>query len=64
MKLIYALACTLLLSSCVYYSVQRDFGGDTSAPCTKGSSKDNAKCKAEIRALNNELKHTVNPVKK
>ncbi|AAZ27517.1 hypothetical protein [Colwellia psychrerythraea] len=55
MKLIYALLCTFLLSSCVYYGVQRDFGGDSSAPCTSGSSKQNAECKAEIRALNNEI---------
>lgn len=55
MKFITALACTFLLSSCVYYSVQRDFGGEASAPCTKGSSKDNAKCKAEIKALNKEI---------
>ncbi|PKH87559.1 hypothetical protein [Colwellia sp. Bg11-28] len=55
MKLIYALLCTFLLSSCVYYGVQRDFGGDSSAPCTSGSSKQNAECKAEIKALNNEI---------
>ncbi|KGJ93801.1 lipoprotein [Colwellia psychrerythraea] len=60
MKYIFALACVLLLSSCVYYGVQRDFGGDSSAPCTKGSSKDNKKCNAEIKALNNELKNTHN----
>ena len=55
MKIIYALLCTFLLSSCVYYGVQRDFGGDSSAPCTSGSSKQNAECKAEIKALNNEI---------
>lgn len=55
MKLIYALLCTFLLSSCVYYGVQRDFGGDSSEPCTKGSSKKNAECKAEIKAINNEI---------
>ncbi|WP_019028098.1 hypothetical protein [Colwellia piezophila] len=55
MKIITALACSFLLSSCVYYSVQRDFGGDPSAPCTKGSSKENAKCKAQIKALNKEI---------
>lgn len=60
MKFIYAVACTFLLSSCVYYSVQRDFGGDPSAPCTKGSTKDNDRCKAEIKALNIELKNTHN----
>lgn len=55
MKIIYALICTLLLSSCVYYSVQRDLGGDSTKPCTQGSSKDNAKCKAQIKALNEEI---------
>jgi hypothetical protein len=55
MKLIYALLCTFLLSSCVYYGVQRDFGGNSSAPCTSGSSKQNAECKAEIKAVNNEI---------
>jgi len=54
-KLIYVLACSFLLSSCVYYSVQRDFGGAPSDPCTKGSTKENTKCKAEIKALNAEI---------
>jgi len=56
LKLICVLACSLLLSSCVYYSVQRDFGGNQAEPCTKGSSKQNAKCKAEIKAVNAEIK--------
>ncbi|TWX65241.1 hypothetical protein ESZ36_18370 [Colwellia demingiae] len=55
MKHIYALLCTFLLSSCVYYSVQRDLGGDSSTPCSQGSSKDNAQCKAEIKAIKNEI---------
>ncbi len=55
MKIIFALAGTFLLSSCVYYSVQRDLGGDPSVPCTQGSAKNNAKCKAEIKALNAEI---------
>ena len=60
MKIIYPVLCVFLLSSCVYYGVQRDFGGDPSAPCTKGSTKDNDRCKAEIKALNTELKNTHN----
>jgi len=55
MKLFTALICTFLLSSCVYYSVQRDLGGDSSTPCTKDSSQDNAKCKAELKRLNDEI---------
>ena len=55
MKLIYVLSCTLLPSSCVYYGVQRDLGGSSSTACTQGSSKDNAKCKADIKAVNNEI---------
>ncbi len=55
MKIFTALICTFLLSSCVYYSVQRDLGGDSSTPCTKGSSQDNAKCKSELKRLNDEI---------
>jgi len=55
LKLTFTLACSFLLSSCVYYSVQRDLGGDPAKPCTKGSTKQNAKCKAEIRAVNAEI---------
>ncbi|PKI15971.1 hypothetical protein [Colwellia sp. 12G3] len=55
MKIIYTLICTLLLSSCVYYGVQRDLGGSSSIACSQGSSKDNAKCKADIKAVNNEI---------
>ena len=60
MNLIYALLCTLLLSSCVYYGVQRDLGGDSSTPCSQGSSKDNAECKAEIKAINSEIGKQLN----
>ncbi|ALO34876.1 hypothetical protein CMT41_09215 [Colwellia sp. MT41] len=59
MKIIYPLLCLFLLSSCVYYGVQRDFGGDPSAPCTNGSSKQNAQCKAELKAVNSEIAKTV-----
>lgn len=59
MKLFFAFSCVFLLSSCVYYSVQRDLGGDPSAPCTQGSAKQNAQCKAEIEAINSEIAKTV-----
>jgi hypothetical protein len=55
MKIICALSCTFLLSSCIHYGVQRDLGGSSSTACTQGSAKDNAKCKAEIKAINNEI---------
>ncbi|PKG80680.1 hypothetical protein CXF85_21415 [Colwellia sp. 75C3] len=55
MKIFCILVSSLLLSSCVYYSVQRDLGGSSSIPCSQGSSKDNAKCKAEIKAINQEI---------
>jgi len=55
MKFFIVLLCSFLLSSCVYYSVQRDLGGDPSTPCTKGSSHDNTKCKAELKRLNDEI---------
>lgn len=55
MKIIYALSCIFLLSSCIHYEVQRDLGGNSSTACTQGSAKDNAKCKAEIKAINNEI---------
>ncbi len=60
LKLMSAIACTLLLSSCVYYSVQRDLGGNEAEPCTKGSSKQNAQCKAEIKAINAEINNSNN----
>ena len=59
MKIVFALSCVFLLSSCVYYSVQRDLGGDPSAPCTQGSANQNAICKAEIKAINSEIAKTV-----
>jgi hypothetical protein len=60
MKIIVALVCTFLLSSCVYYSVQGDFGGGSSAPCNKGSSQENATCKSELKRLNNEINKQAN----
>lgn len=60
MKFIFALLCPFLLSSCVYYGVQRDLGGNPSKPCTKGTSKQNTQCKAEIKAINNEIRNKSN----
>jgi len=57
---LFALACSLLLSSCVYYSVQRDLGGDPAKPCTKGSTKQNEKCKAELKAINASIESANN----
>ena len=60
MKVISCLVCTLLLSSCVYYDVQRNFeiGNDTQkTACNTGSIKDKEKCRAELKRLNESIKN-------
>jgi hypothetical protein len=54
-KSICIISVSLLLSSCVHYSVQRDIGANENEPCTKGSTKQNSKCKEEIKALKTEI---------
>jgi len=58
MKIFYCLTCVLLLSSCVYYSVQRDFGigkTNTSSACDSGSKKAKEKCRADLKKLNESI---------
>jgi hypothetical protein len=59
MKSICPMLCVLLLSSCVHYSVQRDFGGNKSDVCSSGSTKEKQKCKAELRSLNKSIESNV-----
>lgn len=58
MKIIYCLVCVLLLSSCVYYGIQRDFdiGRKTTKPaCDTGSKRNKEKCRADLRAVNKSI---------
>ena len=58
MKIIYCLSCVLLLSSCVYYSVQRDIDlGNNSkkSACDTGSRKAKEQCRAELKKLNEAI---------
>ena len=57
MKLIYPLLCLFLLSSCVYYGTSRDvdFGDKAQSSCTSGTTKENKKCRAELRQLNKSI---------
>jgi len=52
------LLCILLLSSCVYYGVQRDFeigNKHVKSACNTGSHKARAKCRADMKRLNDEI---------
>jgi len=58
MKIIYCLVCALLLSSCVYYGLQRDFdngSNTTKSACDTGSKRDKEKCRADLRAVNKSI---------
>jgi hypothetical protein len=58
MKIICCLVCILLLSSCVYYGVQRNFeiGNDSKkSACNTGSIKDKEKCRADLKRLNESI---------
>ena len=59
MRLIYTLLCLFLLSSCVYYGTSRDvdFGDKPRNTCSNGSSKENKKCRAELRELNESIEN-------
>jgi len=59
MKFICPILCLVLLSSCVHYGVQRDFGGSKNSVCTSGSSKENQRCKKELKVLNESIKNNV-----
>jgi len=63
MKVICTLLCLLLLTSCVYYGTSRDINirDNDQATCIGGSSKDNEKCRAEIRKLNKAIKDSTQP---
>ena len=55
MKLICSLLCVFLLSSCVYYGISHEIGNDPKSPCSSGSTKENKKCRAEIKKLNESI---------
>jgi len=58
MRIISGLFCILLLSSCVYYGVQRDFeigSKQHKLVCDKGSNSEKKKCKADLKRLNDEI---------
>jgi hypothetical protein len=55
MKIIYCLVCVMLLSSCVYYGVQRDFeiaDNNKKLTCNTGSKKEKEQCRADLKKLN------------
>jgi hypothetical protein len=59
MKIISCLACTLLLSSCIHYGVQRnvEIGNNTQkSACNTGSMKDKEKCRDDLERLNESIK--------
>ncbi|WP_286267037.1 hypothetical protein [Thalassotalea atypica] len=58
MRISFAILCILLLSSCVYYGTSRDvdLSNNNSATCTKGSTKQNKECHAELRKLEEAIK--------
>lgn len=60
MKIICCLVGVLLLSSCVYYGTEYDFdtaNKNTKSACGTGTKKENDKCRAEIRKVNEAI-HT------
>lgn len=59
MKLTCTILCLLLLSSCVHYGVQRDFGEEKSSACSNGSSKENQTCKEELKAINKAIENNI-----
>jgi len=58
MKITFCLFCVLLLSSCVYYGVQRDFEIGNKAKksaCDTGSKQQKSKCRADLKKLNEAI---------
>jgi len=61
MKIICGLVSVLLLSSCVYYGVQRDFdigGNNKKSACDTGSKNAKEKCRADLIKLNKSIQAT------
>lgn len=58
MRVSCCLLCVFLLSSCVYYSAQRDFeigNKHHKSVCDTGSKKEKSKCRADLRRLKEEI---------
>lgn len=59
MKLICSLIFVFLLSSCVYYGTSYEIGNDPKSPCSNGSTKENKKCRAELKKVNESIDNQV-----
>lgn len=59
MKSICSLLCLFLLSSCVYYGTSHEIGNDSKSTCSNGSTKENKKCRAEIKKLKESINNQV-----
>jgi hypothetical protein len=55
MKSICSLLYVFLLSSCVHYSTTHEIGNDPKSSCSSGSAKENKKCRAEIKKVNESI---------
>ncbi len=61
MKKLTIIVCLFFLTSCVYYGTSRDLNvsNDSNSVCTDGSSRENAKCREEIRKLKDSIEKRV-----
>ncbi|WNC72868.1 hypothetical protein RGQ13_02515 [Thalassotalea psychrophila] len=57
MRLICSLLCIFLLSSCVYYGTSHEIGNDPKSACAGGSAKENKKCRADLKRLNESIEN-------
>ena len=51
MKVICCLLFSLLLPSCVYYGTSYEIDNSAKSACSKGTAKENKKCRAELNKL-------------
>jgi len=59
MKSICSLLCLFLLSSCVHYRTTYELGNDPKSSCSSGSAKENKKCRADIKKINESIENSV-----
>ena len=59
MKSICSLLCLFFLSSCVHYSITHELDNDPKSSCSSGSAKENKKCRAEIKKINESIENRV-----
>lgn len=59
MKSICSMLCIFLLSSCVYYGTSHEIGNDSKSACADGSAKENKKCRADLKKINESIENKV-----